>query len=128
MKVYLVKNVTPRNQLYYFQKQAKVCSFKLFRVKLNFISKTSFQQKVRHWLLSLISWLDKDYLSIVCDHGHWETLNVLSGVIYCCIASKELGLPFCIICVSIISPVVSVLDAQKAAFLNRLHLQSAILK
>ena len=40
---------------------------------------------------------------------------MLYGVIYCCKASEALGLPLCIICVSITSSVVLILDDQKAA-------------
>ena len=46
---------------------------------------------------------------------------------YCCKGSEALGLPLCIICILIISSVVFILAVEKAAFPNRVHLNSVIL-
>ena len=52
---------------------------------------------------------------MMLKHGYWETWNVLYGLIYCCKASEALGLPLCIICVSIIFSLFPILDVHKAA-------------
>ena len=61
----------------------------------------------------------------VSKHGFCETWYVFNGVIYCCKSSEALGLPLCIIFVSIISSLVLILNVHMTAFPNRLYLHGA---
>ena len=63
---------------------------------------------------------------LTMDTGKHEML--LYRVMYCCKALEALGLPLCIICLSITFSLVLILNAQMVTSPIRLHMHSVILK